>query len=280
MNKYNDSQIDREDDIFFLKPKTSNNKRNSITSASTNNDTTNTKNTISGLYEQEINQKEINEPNESKIKIENHKDNKNMLNQKEIELNQEVKQYIIYAFIKIDKTNKFILMTDQDDEIIEETLSSFKKTNKKINTIFIPFLNKICPNCDGDPINISKYFSKEIFKFQKMTKDLVENYLNYFFSLRYELLYSTHFLLSIKIIRYLGYILSYTYQKFHFYYIKDNKQFNAFAKKTLEIHEDALIDFYNSINELEGDENTEKNKKMHFWKKNRTKYLVPPEIIF
>ena len=49
MNKYNDSQIDREDDIFFLKPKTSNNKRNSITSASTNNDTTNTKNTITGL---------------------------------------------------------------------------------------------------------------------------------------------------------------------------------------------------------------------------------------
>jgi hypothetical protein len=171
-------------------------------------------------------------------------------------------------------------MTNQDYENIDETLDSFKGLQKKINSLFIPLLDKLSPNCEGDPITISKSLSKEIFKYERITKDTVEKYLNYFFSFRYELLYSTHFFLSKKTISYLGFILSYTYSKFNFYSIKTSKQFNSLAKKTVEKHEDALIDFYNSINDLGEEENTEKHKKMNFWKKNRTKYLVPPEINF
>ena len=49
------------------------------------------------------------------------------------------------------------------------------------------FLEKISPNCDAEPLFISKYLSKEIFKFRKLTKNKVEEYINYFFSFRYEL---------------------------------------------------------------------------------------------
>ena len=103
-----------------------------------------------------------------------------------------------------------------------------------MNLIFTPFLDKISPGCEGEPILISKALSKEIFKINRIKKVMVENFINYFFNLRYELLYSTHFLLSIKAIRYLGYILSYTYNKFHKYIIKDGKQFSILLKKTIE----------------------------------------------
>ena len=115
-----------------------------------------------------------------------------------------------------------------------------------------------------------------------MVWTLIYSYENYFFNLRYELLYSTHFLLSIKVIRYLGYILSYTYNKFHKYIIKDGKQFSILLKKTIEKKEDVLLDYYNSMNDLGIDdvEKNEKYKKMIYWNKNRSKYLLPPEINF
>ena len=268
MNKSNESPNDSDDDGFFLKPIKSKSIKNNVATDSKNSNSGSTTSTISEYLNQEINSNKNEIIKKSNTTLE--------INQKKL----NPKKNIIYSYLKIDKNNIFNIMTNQDYEIIEETLSSFKGTKKKINSLFIPLLEKLSPNCDGDPLIISKSLSKEIFKYKSMTKDLVEDYLNYFFSFRYELLYSTHFFLSKKTISYLGYILSYTYNKFNFYSIKSSKQFNSLAKKTVEKHEDALIDFYNSINDLGEEENTEKHKKMNFWKKNRTKYLVPPEINF
>ena len=273
MNNSNESPNDSDDDGFFLKPIKSKSIKNNVATDSKNSNSGSTTSTISEYLNQEIN----NNKNEI-IKKSNTTLEKNSLTNNKDSINQ--KKNIIYSYIKIDKNNIFNIMTNQDYETIEETLSSFKGTKKKINSLFIPLLEKLSPNCNGDPLIISKSLSKEIFKYKSMTKDLVEDYLNYFFSFRYELLYSTHFFLSKKTISYLGYILSYTYNKFNFYSIKNSKQFNSLAKKTVEKHEDALIDFYNSINDLGEEENTEKHKKMNFWKKNRTKYMVPPEINF
>ena len=170
-------------------------------------------------------------------------------------------------------------MSKDDYNYIESIISSFKETKRKkntLNSIFTPFLVKISPGCDGDPILISKALSKEIFKINRIKKVMVENFINYFFNLRYELLYSTHFLLSIKAIRYLGYILSYTYNKFHKYIIKDGKQFSILLKKTIEKKEDVLLDYYNSMNDLGIDdvEKNEKYKKMIYWSKNRYIYYL------
>ena len=80
----------------------------------------------------------------------------------------------------------------------------------------------------------------------------------------------------------MGYILSYTYNKFHKYIIKDGKQFSILLKKTIEKKEDVLLDYYNSMNDLGIDdvEKNEKYKKMIYWNENRSKYLLPPEINF
>ena len=285
MNKSNESPNDSDDDDgFFLKPiKSKTSKINMATDSKISNGPSTTS-TISEFLNQEINnnKNEITKKTNTNLELNSSKNNNDSLNKKDVETPKESnpKNNIIYSYLKIDKNNIFNKMTNQDYENIEETLDSFKGLQKKINSLFIPLLDKLSPNCEGDPITISKSLSKEIFKYERITKDIVEKYLNYFFSFRYELLYSTHFFLSKKTISYLGFILSYTYSKFNFYSIKTSKQFNSLAKKTVEKHEDALIDFYNSINDLGEEENTEKHKKMNFWKKNRTKYLVPPEINF
>ena len=86
---------------------------------------------------------------------------KNDKNKKEIKPNLKIN----YSYIRIDKSNKFSKMTEEDYKSFNEVLSSFKETKEKIdliNSIFIKFLDRLCPNCDGDPMNISKYLSKEI----------------------------------------------------------------------------------------------------------------------
>ena len=262
-----------DDDEFFLKPiKTKN--RTLTTNIPPQNSFS--ESSISTLSDGNI---PIIESKTNNIKIKNITENK-------IELGKNKyynKKKIEHSYLKIDKSNKFSVLTEEDKKSLEKMMLSFRETKEKINqinSVFTPFLERISPNCLGDPITISKSLSQEIFKVKRITKNIVEDYLNYFFSLRYELLYSTHFFLSIKAIKYLGYILSYTFHKFNKYSIKDGKHFNYLLRKTLEIREDVLIDYYNSLNDIEEAEKSEENKKMDYWKQNRNKYLVPPEINF
>jgi len=120
----------------------------------------------------------------------------------------------MHSFLKIDKNNYFSEMRNQDYIEINNIISSFnEKKGQLINEIIKHFLEGISPNCDNEAINISKYLSKELNKIRKLTKSIIEEYIDYFFSLRYELLYSTNFILSKKTIKYLGYILSYVFFK-------------------------------------------------------------------
>ena len=177
-------------------------------------------------------------------------------------------------------------MNNDDYEYIKEIISSFDENNGKgikieiINEIIIKFLEKISPNCYADPIFISKYLSKEICKFRKITKIKIEEYIDYFFSFRYDLLYSTNFCLNLKTLKYLGYIISYMFSKFHKYSIKDGKEFKKLIKKTLEKRIDVLMDYYKFINENNVKENDNRYKKTFYWKNNRKKYLIPPELNF
>ena len=274
MNK-NMEKLDgnEDDDEFFLKPLKTKNRTLTTNIPPINSISESNISTLSDENMPIIGSKTNN------IKIKNITENKIELGKNK----HKNKKKIIHSYLKIDKSNKFSILTEEDKKSIEKILLSFRETKEKINqinSVFTPFLERISPNCLGDPITISKSLSQEIFKVKRITKNMVEEYLNYFFSLRYELLYSTHFFLGVKAIKYLGYILSYTFHKFNKYSIKDGKHFNYLLRKTLENREDALIDYYNSLNDIEEAEKSEENKKMDYWKQNRNKYLVPPEINF
>ena len=286
----NDDSIS-SDDEFFLKPK----KTSKIPG----------KNDLNTYSEREINEEKFIPKKEEKEKLkgkENIKENNEILKKEETKIqNLEIKENIsdkkeenkissgfneIYSYLKIDYKNYFSEMNNDDYEYIQEIISSFDEKNGKgikieiINEIMIKFLEKISPNCYADPLFISKYFSKEICKLRKITKNKIEEYIDYFFSFRYDLLYSTNFCLNLKTLKYLGYILSYMFSKFHKYSIKDAKEFKKLLKKTVEKRIDALMDYYKFINDNNIKENDSRNKKTFFWKNNRKKYLIPPELNF
>jgi hypothetical protein len=127
---------------------------------------------------------------------------------------------------------------------------------------------------------ISQYLSKELYKSRNIDKDEIEEYINYFYSLRYDLLYSTNYYLNKKTLQYLGYILSYIFRNFHTYQIKDTKELNQLIKSTAEKNIDSLTDYYNYINENNINESDKNYKKLTYWKKNKNKYYVPPELNF
>ena len=192
----------------------------------------------------------------------------------------------IESYLKIDQKSYFSKMDTNDYNIIREVISHFKEKNgqgsriEPINEIILKFLSNISQNCGADPILISKYLGKEIKKVRKINKSKIEEYINYFFSLRFDLLYSTNFCLNLKTLKYLGYILGYMFSKFHKYSIKDGKELRYFIKKSIEKKIDPLLDYYTYINENELVENNMKNTKILFWKKNRSKYRIPPELSF
>ena len=238
---------------------------------------------------EEIREKIKDKNKNEKIKMENEEEI--MDNKEEIEKKLKISkttEFInfneIYSFLKIDKNNYFTEIKNKDYNEIKDIIYSFKEKKEEsskiqlINEIIKKFLESISPNCDNEAIAISKYLSKELNKIKKVTKNIIEEYIDYFFSLRYDLLYSTNFLLSKKAIIYLGYILSYVFSKLNKFFINNGNQLSHLIKKTIEKKIDSLIDYYNFINTQKINNNN--NKKTYFWKKNRNKYLIPPELNF
>ena len=195
-----------------------------------------------------------------------------------------INSHKINLFLKINHKNCFSEMTDEDYDSIKNIMSSFKdKKNieiSSINQIMKIFLDKICPNCEADAILISKYLGKEICKLRKI-KTTIEEYVNYFFLLRYDLLYSTNFYLNKKSLQYLGYIVSYIFSKLNKYpNINDSKDLNRFIKENIDKRIDVLTDYYTYLTENDIKEDDNRHKKTFFWKKNRNKYSIPPELNF
>ena len=182
MNKNDESNNDSDEDFedFFLKPKAS--KNNTISKKqSKNSKNGNTRISILELNKQAKNDNKNGDKKNFLIKkVNNNKDiNKNESNN--IKTKQNNNLNIEYSYIKIDKSNIFTSISKDDYNYIESIISSFKETKRKkntLNSIFTPFLDKISPGCDGDPILISKALSKEIFKINRIKKVMVENFSN------------------------------------------------------------------------------------------------------
>ena len=233
--------MEGDNDDFFLKPKTNKTK---------DKEKINQKNAQKNELLKNNKLSDFNDYSEREIKpINNLKNEKKEKNEKEINNKEEKKNNSeenvkkikftnfneIHSFLKIDQNNYFSEMRNQDYIEINNIISSFnEKKGQLINEIIKNFLEGISPNCDSEAINISKYLSKELNKIRKLTKSIIEEYIDYFFSLRYELLYSTNFILSKKTIKYLGYILSYVFSKLHKFSIISGSQLNFL---TLYVHD-------------------------------------------
>ena len=275
-----------ESEGFFLKPKSQ-----EFNNSKDINDT----NELNSYSERQILEITNNKKNEKEIKVENI--NEDLKNEETKEIKEEIidkkessDDFInnneIYSYLKIDQKNYFSEMDNTDYSNIKEIISSFNEKRgpgtriEAINEIILKFLGKISQNCGADPILISKYLSKEICKIRKLNKIKIEEYINYFFSLRYSLFYSTDYCLNLKALKYLGYILSYMFSKIHNFSIKDGKELRALIKNSIQKKVDPLLDYYTYMNENNFKENDIKSTKTFFWKKNRNKYKVPPELIF
>ena len=278
-----DNSLSSENGEFFLKPKSQEKIKEKENIIKDNNDEINTY--LGGKIMEITNNKNKNKIEKENLDIKELKEE--IIDNRDSSDNlTNINEIFSYSYLKIDQKNYFAEFDNKDYSIIREILNSFKEKKgpgtriELINEIILKFLGKISQNCGADPILISINLSKEICKIRKISKNKIENYINYFFSLRYDLLYSTNFCLNLNTLKYLGYILCYMFSKFHKYQIKDGKEFRYLIKKTIEKKIDPLLDYYNYINEKDLREDNNKTKKTFFWKKNRSKYKVPPELIF
>ena len=162
-----------------------------------------------------------------------------------------------------------IKSNSSENEISKENLT--KQITKK-------FLDKLYPKCDASARKISLLISREIRSSKKLSKDGIEEYINYFYSLRHDIKYSKALKLTKEVFRNLGYILSYIYGKFTQFSMKESGGIKECIKKILENNIDVLTDFFFYCEENKMD--PIKSKKTQVWKNLRKKYEIPPELIF
>ena len=182
-------------------------------------------------------------------------------------------------FFKIDSKNVFKQFTNSEDDIISEKIEQYKNTfnrektdsTGKILEKYFKEMNKIGWNVYYNSLNISKQICSSY-----NTKDSIENYINYFYTSRYEITYASTFILNMVSIKNLGQILCYIFSKISskpdITIIKTN------LLKSLKEKKNPLIDYYSYCNEKGKD--TNKYKKTNYWDKFKNNYNVPAELIF
>lgn len=183
----------------------------------------------------------------------------------------------------IDNKNSFII-DETNDRIgkLNKTLNEnddYLQNNSQINSqIISSFFEKIYNKTNINPFTISKKISEKFYKTNKTNKQFLEEKVDYFYSKRNDFKRAKILNSSLEIVRYIGYILCYTYHKLSSYKIYDNKDMVENIKKTLKDMTDALTDFYCYYNSkgLEPNE----HKKTDFWKKNANNYYLPGVFIF
>ena len=134
------------------------------------------------------------------------------------------------------------------------------------------FLDKLYPECEAKIKRIS-YLILERTK--KISKDKVEEYINYFFDKRYDLKYSTSLKFTKGFFTNCGYILCYIYSKLDEFIL--NKM-SKHIENAISEGKNVLTDFYQYCEE-KGEDPSE-IKKSYVWDDIRKNYEIPPEIIF
>ena len=227
--------------------------------------------------------KEINRKNMSYSSFLNLNEENSYSNKKEISSNNKI------LYLNIDSKNHLKERSKDETEIINQRIDEFNE-RKSIadetemskqnltNQITKQFLNKLYPKCDASVRKISLQISQYICSQKKLSKDNIEEYISYFYSLRRDIKYSNALKLTKDVFRKIGYIFCYTYEKVTQCLIKESKGIKECILKIIENNIDVLSDFflYCENNGL----NYSTEKKTTVWKNLKKKYEIPPELIF
>ena len=194
------------------------------------------------------------------------------------------------SYFNIDSKNCFREVIEKDSLVINQRIESFKdnKTNENneeeikkeslTKEILKKFLNKLYPNCDIKARRISYLISKNIKETKKMSRDTIEEYINYFFDIRYDLKYSTSLIITKDFFRNCGYIFCYIFSKLTEIKINQIGGIKTYINKVVNTNINVIVDFYNYCNE-KGYDASEMKKSIVF-RAIHKKYKMPPELIF
>ena len=186
-------------------------------------------------------------------------------------------------YFKIDEKNTFSIgdaeeskdklykiLNDNDDFIIE-----YLEMQKKIISIFYEKIYKT----DTDPFEICHYLSKQLMKSLNIHKKTIDEKLEYFINKKtYDYKYSKKFEFTKENIQYLGYILTYSYNKFGSFKINSSKDLKTNVELTKEKKTDVLTLFYANCFDI--GKPHEECSKTDFWKKSSHKLNLPGTFIF
>ena len=193
-----------------------------------------------------------------------------------------------YSYIKIDSNNIFKKISPQETKIINEKIKKFiVKKNKinelskteYINEIIKKFLEKYYTKNEINPKKIISLISNLIKSKKKLNRDTMEDYINFFYNSRDLFKSSSNLILTKKLFRNIGIVLSYAYSKLSEYPIDPNgiKDYvNQIITKKINV----LTDYFLYCNQCGNDPML--MKKTYEWRKlvKINNYKIPPELIF
>ena len=167
-----------------------------------------------------------------------------------------------------DSNKKLNEIINYVDKLIDDEQSSTDSVWKKI-------LDKLFPKCKREGFLISKLISKLFSK--KMTREIVESKLNYFFEKRVEIKYNKKFILNKENINNIGYILCYSYSKFDNFKITTNEILRNYIAICKKKNVNVITDFYTDCNKKR---KSPLDAKIFDFFESNTKYLLPGIFFF
>ena len=185
------------------------------------------------------------------------------LNSVYFQVNQKIENFNQDIYNEADDLNLKTSRNIKDGDIQKKELT--RRIMKK-------FLDKLYPECEAKIRRIS-YLILE--KTKKISKDKVEEYINYFFDKRYDLKYSTSLKFTKAFFTNCGYILCYIYSKLDEFILN---KLSKLIENAINEGKNVLTDFYQYCEE-EGKDPSE-IQKSYVWDIIRKNYEIPPEIIF
>ena len=199
-------------------------------------------------------------------------------------------------YINIDSKNSFNETSETNLDLVNKRIESFKldedlDSKSTINNneddiqkgnltkrIIKKFLEKLYPRCDNNVKKICYLISNKIKASKKLSKDKIEENVDYFFEKRYDLKYSTSLKFNKDFFTNCGYIFCYVYQKLNDVKINKIGGIKNYLQIVIEQNINALIDFYDYCTEHEKD--PVEMKKTYVWENISKKYEIPAVMIF
>ena len=200
-------------------------------------------------------------------------------------------------YLNIDSKNVLKEASKDDIKYIRERIQIFqndqtsKDEKSKENltyTITKKFLDNLFPKCESNVRKISLSISRDIQAIKKLTSEIIEDNIDYFYSIRHEIKYLKSLKLTKEMFRNMGYILCYLYPKITKFKNKDSSKIKVYLKELVKNNINISIKNNDNIDVLtdfffffgENDIDPSQIKKTTVWKKLINKYEVPPELIF